>query len=254
MGVFQDLLYPDNNNRGNRATELAGDIHAMLYTLHTDKAIIDTRIATANKSIAAAYGVAVPGGVSITAVDISTSAAGDWTAYIADLIIPIVSAKAVSGAIDAAFTTYLAESGRIGEAAFAKIIGLPGWMSWTSRLGGAAGAAAAFVVIDIVVSSITGAVQRDKLREMLHDQVTPRHQLQKNTMITAQIKDSLNAAIFAFDSVKDVVTDKASLDTIAKNIVSKHDLHIADITDAVVDTALKNIDAARSSWTDEDTK
>ena len=252
MGLFEDLEYPDNNNRANRAAQLYQDIDTMLYTLHNDKAIIDAKLDNANKTIAAAFSDALPDSVRPHKVDLAENEVAKWTTYAADLLIPIVTAKTVTVALTNTFRTVLVNQGRLAEAAFVDLVGLPNWFKWGSRAGGAVGAALAFVVIDSIISSITGAVQRSALRDAISELIKPRVEIQQNVMITQQVKEALVAAITAFKAVKDANLDDETLETIARNIANEHLNEVTKITESAARDALADLDRARGAWTEED--
>jgi len=252
MGIFDDLEYPDNSNRANRATQLVADADNLAYTLHLDKEIVSNKLSEANDVIKKAYGGLIPGGVPIKDVTIADSTAGDWVDAVAGVIIPVVTLPAASAALTNAYKAFLVNEGRIGEAAFADIIGLPVWVRLGSFAGGAAAATVATLAVESIIDAISGAVQRNKLRDAIHEMIEPRIKLQHNVMISEKVKDTLTAVIMSFNAIAEAGMDKSTLDKIAQNLVDQNKINIDAITIDAAKSALADYDKGRNAWTNED--
>lgn len=252
MGIFDDLEYPDNSNRAYRATQLVADADNLAYTLQLDKEIVSSKLSEANDVIKKAYGGLVPGGVPIENVTIATSSAGDWVDAVAGVIIPVVTLPAASAALTNAYKAFLVNEGRIGEAVFADIIGLPSWVSLGSFVGGAAAATVATLVVESVIDAISGSVQRDKLREAIHEMIDPRIKLKHNIMIFEKVKDTLTAVIMSFNAISGAGMDKSTLDKIARRLVDQNKINVDAITIDAAKSKLADYDKSRKAWTTED--
>jgi hypothetical protein len=252
MGIFDDLEYPDNSNRAKRATQLVADADNLAYTLQLDKEIVSGLLADANKVIEDAYGPLIPGGIPTPDVDIADDTAGNWVDAVSTVIIPVVTLPAARAALVTAWKGVLVSEGRIGEAVFAELVGLPAWVRLGSFVGGAAAATAATVAVEAIIDAITGAVQRDKLRDAIHEMIQPRLNLKHSVMIAQKVKDTLTAVIMAFKAVKDSGLDKATLDRIVQGLVDQNKVNIEAITMDAAAKALADYDARRQSWTNED--
>jgi hypothetical protein len=252
MGIFSDLEYPDNSNRANRATQLVADADNLAYTLQLDKEIVSSKLSEANDVIKKAYGGLIPGGVPIEDVTIADSTVGDWVDAVAGVIIPVVTLPAASAALTNAYKAFLVNEGRLGEAAFADVIGLPVWVRLGSFTGGAAAATAATLAVEAIIDAISGAVQRDKLRDAIHDMIEPRIKLKHNVMISEKVKDTLTAVIMSFNAIAGAGMDKSTLDKIAQSLVDQNKINIDAITIDAAKTALADYDKGRKAWINED--
>eukprot|EP01083_Nonionella_stella_P246746 856268_1 len=86
-GIWDDIEYPDNTNRANRAQMLAADINTFIFDLQQDKREIDELLNGANDAIASAYKDLAPDLVPTKVeVNIAKSSVGEWIDYSADII------------------------------------------------------------------------------------------------------------------------------------------------------------------------
>jgi hypothetical protein len=252
MGFFDDLEYPDNSNRAKRATQLVADADNFAYTLQNDKETVRGLLADANKVIEDAYKGLMPGVIPTSNVDIATDTVGNWVEDVSTLIIPVVTLPAARAALLNSWKAALVSEGRIGEAAFADLVGLPAWVKLGSFMGGAAAATAATVAVEAIIDAIAGSDQRDKLRDAIHEMIQPRLNLKHSVMIAEKVKDTLHGVIMAFKAVKDSGLDKATLDRIAQGLVDQNRVNIEAITMDAAEKALADYDAGRNAWTNED--
>ena len=247
MGIFDDLLYPDNKNRALRATQLTQDCYNLTASLAENKERIDAALHNANALIINAYQNLAQGVVPVTPYTIDEG----WVVPTVDLIAPIISWKVASDALLVTARSWLLSQGRIGEAAFIRLAGLPGWMPFGRVMGGIAAA----VAVEALISSVAGAVQRDTLRGAIRDLYSPRIMLKRNEMINAQILLSLQAIIAAYQvivTMPGMTFTKEQLDSVAQCLINKNTVNINGITEAAARTNLARFDEARSAWTNED--
>lgn len=71
-------------------------------------------------------------------------------------------------ALSFAAKSYLLQQGRIGEAAFIKLVGLPKWF----KVGTVFGSITAVVLVQSIIDSVTGAVQRKICKTKLKSRST----------------------------------------------------------------------------------
>jgi hypothetical protein len=249
MGLFDSLMYPDNGNRANRTTELADDCRQFLFEIGDYRTKIDTALAASNPIIKEAYSPFEKDGVAFKPVTLGEN----WAVEIFGGISSIFVATKASQAVGYAAKIYLAQAGRIGEAALADLAGLPRWFEASKIVGGAAAA----VAVQSIVDAVEGAVQRDHLRDAIHSLYQPRIELKKNEMVNAALLETVLAATMAYQTLTDTLPPplrtKEILDKIATNLVDKNHFNVNAITDAFVLEQLAALDRSRGSWTNEDT-
>lgn len=248
MGIFDDLMYPDNKNRALRAAQLGQDCGDIAVLISSDKEKIESVVKNANDIIKQAYQQLAQTSLPYDKVDVDSES---WVVDIVNVISPIVAMKAANDALYVAARAWLLRQGRIGEAAFADLVGLPRWMSVGKVMGGIA---AAFAV-EAIIDSIEGAVQRDTLQSAIHDLITPRIKLKRNSMINSQVLLSLQSVIAAYQAITNIpgmTFTKEQLDAIAQNLVRQNQVNIDSFTESEAASVLAQFDRDRSAWTNED--
>jgi hypothetical protein len=247
MGLFDDLMYPDNKNRALRASQLGQDCGDLASAIATDKESIIAALANANQVIKNTYESLAQSGVKYSDVTIDES----WVADVVEVIAPLVSAKVATDALYVAARAWLLRQGRIGEAAFADLVGLPRWLTVGKVMGGVAAA----VGVEAIIDSIEGAVQRSKLQDAIHSLIQPRIKIKRNAMINARVLLSLQSVIAAYQAISGipgVSFTKAQLDAIAQNLVNQNTVDINSMDDDAARAALARLDRDRGAWTNED--
>jgi hypothetical protein len=245
MGTFS-WIYADNKNRKMRVSELMHDCSAITQQLATDKGNIDGSLKNASDSLKQAYG-----NIAHTSLPFETVNLGDeWKANIARAISPIIAASQVMSTLNTTSKAWLLSQGRIGEAAFADVVGLPRWMKVGKVPGGQLMMVPIEVIIDINESDIAGT--RDRLRQAIHELIPARVTLKKNALINAEVLKTLQAVVAAFDAVKNASIAQDQLDAMLKKIIDQNQTNINTITDETARSTLATLDAGRSSWTKED--
>lgn len=242
---MQDLLYPNNKNRLRRCNELTGDIATLSYDLSVLATDIQSLLAQLDATIRAMYSniqVAIPASGTYR-----TNFHG-WAVYTAQGIAPLIVYPLAARALERAAVSYLLRQGRIGEAAFSSLVGLPGWLKIGPRLGG-------FVVvvgIEVVIGAIAGAVKRDELRKCIHSCIQPRINMKKADMINGMLKRKLNTVKDSLKMMLSLGYTKALLDVVQQKISDQFKTEVSAITDNTAKTALAAMDSSRGSWTNED--
>lgn len=247
MGLFDNLMYPDNKNRALRASQLGQDCGDLSSAIATDKESITQALTNANDVIRNAYQSLAQSPVTYSEVSIDES----WVTDVVDVIAPIVSAKVATDALYMASRAWLLRQGQIGEAAFADLVGLPRWMTVGRVMGGVAAA----VAVEALIDSIEGAVQRSQLQDAIHSLIKPRIKIKRNAMINSRVLLSLQSVIAAYQAITGIPNmtfTKAQLDAIAQNLVNQNTVDISAIDDEAARTALAGLDRDRGAWTNED--
>lgn len=247
MGLFEDLEYPDNEERGQRASELAYDISTGLLTLASQRTTIDVQLRKADEAIRAAYAGLEADLPELPIVDVKL---GDsWELELSESLEPFVVFGLASYGLERASVAFLLAEGRIGEAALTRLVGLPNWFKFGKFVGGVA----AVVAVAAIVDSITGAIKRNKLRDMIHEQIEPRKKVQKARLINDMVEQSLGSVIMTFEALKGLglYTQKQLADAL-NALLEKEKEKIAAITDVEVANSLSQLDSNRGSWTKED--
>src|SRR5262245_7635513 len=158
--MFENALYPDNPSRAQRAAQLANDCEILASDLGRQKQEIDTAMEEVTEAFRHAFG-------SIGIPDFQRQQLRVARSWVYDLPAPvagIVGSVLFERALEQAFTRYLVSQGRIGEAAFARLVGLPKWFKVGKFAGSVAGAMIITLAIQLGIDAVDGAVQRSKLR------------------------------------------------------------------------------------------
>lgn len=247
-GLFTgDTYFPDNVNRQARVTQLAGDCQQYSAQLSLDAEQIKTKLATFNTALAQALGgaAALPPDARLDNLDFASD---KWTVDAAQLIVPLLTYPAVSAALTTAATSYLVASGEIGAAALVSLVGLP--VAFEAIIGVAAGVFAIGAVFG--VGAISGALQRSKLQDAIHEAVPARLKLYKAELVNHQVLQQLDALTAVVSAMS--AADKSQADIIAnlKTLVEGARADIDRTTDATAAASLAAYDKARNAWTNED--
>jgi hypothetical protein len=250
-GPFEDLMYPDNTNRAKRTQELANDCVTLAAQLASDKETIDLLLKDSSQAIKDAYGNIARDPVGLVTVNLDKGA--DWVTYIPEVISPIVVMEITVNALHTAAKAWLVNQGRIGEAAFADLVGLPRWLTFGKYVGGIAAATAAAVAITALIDAYEGSEQRDALRKAIHELIPARVNIKKNAMINETLRLTLQSVINAFTAIKNVPSiQEEQLGSILNNMIASHKVSVEAITEDVVKKTLADLDNKRHSWTNED--
>jgi hypothetical protein len=245
MGTFS-WIYPDNQKRANRVSELANDCSTMIYQLANDKKEIDESLTKANNAIKEAYQNLAQTSIPFETVDIGE----DWKVPIAKAITSIFASSVVANSLMATSRAVLLREGRIAEAAFARQLRLPRWMRIGKVMGGAI---VTGLLVEGLLDLVDGSDNCKRLQEATHELIPARVDLKKKTLINAQVRETLGAVMAAFNGVKKVSgITKDQLDQTSKNIIDEYHINTNLITDDTARAALAALDASRGSWTNED--
>ena len=245
-GLFTgDTYYPDNPSREHRANELANDCQDLAGKLSLIAPQIKAGLAALNGAIAAAYGnpASLPPDAQPTQVNFA-----QWGVDVTQLLVPLVTATAVSAALTAAATSYLVSTGEIGAAALTELVGLPA--AFEIGVGAAAGVAA--IGISFAVGAIAGAVKRDKLQSAIHSGVAGRLKLEKAYLVDYRLLTSIQAMTAAVNALEAAHAAGDKVIANLKAMVAQTTTQVQAITDQDAAAVLASLDRGRGSWTNED--
>ncbi|WP_336492314.1 hypothetical protein [Methylobacterium nigriterrae] len=243
--MFENWFYPDNENRANRAGELANDCAIISAALVQDKQTVESLLDQSTKAIQDAYRNLTQSDVPVQPVSLDKD---HWVQKIASVISPIVAMERTMVALQAASRAWLLNQGRIGEAAFGDFVGLPRWLRFGKIMGGIAAAAA----VEAVVDAISGADNRHALQKAVNDLKQPRIALKQHALVNERVRLSLTAVIDSYDAIRNIPgITKEQLDAIVTNLISQHKVHVEEITDQFAMSKLAELDNQRGSWTAE---
>ncbi|PGB45757.1 hypothetical protein [Bacillus anthracis] len=258
---LDDWLYPDNDNRRNRANQLMGQCADMINNIADLKIETEKKLEDVSQSIRDAYKVIgkVP---DMEKISLSNSL---WV-----VVVPKVGVTsifiAVTGAVYKIFermaVSHLLRAGRIGEAALTKLVGLPKWLKFGT--GVAAGAAGAVIAlgIEVAIDAIIGSDTRSKLRTAIKDLAAPRIEFKYVELLSEYISKGLESTMMEVEKVKIRAEDESfSAEQLEKEIKAaiamsmrlyKRVKPVPTVQDAV--DYLNKKDNLLNAWKDEDQK
>lgn len=254
--MFEDVLYPDNEERYDRAKQLESDCSTYIYDLAQSKESIETSLLNAKAALQNAYKHFANKDIPLvpTNLAIGENTLTNWMLEIPVLTVSIFTGKMAAIGLEKASVAWLAKSGRIGEAAFTKLVGLPKWFNVGKIFGSMAAAAVATVALDVIIGAFTGAERRDNLRNSIRECIQPRFELKKACLINEVVKRTLDTIIISFETMTATLSElpEASLDAILNGLIAKNAHALDVITDDYVREKLAEFDRARGAWTNED--
>lgn len=248
--MFDNLFYPDNEKRAIRLTELVSDNSTAVGNISQQQTKYEIAIKDANEAIRQAYKVV---GTPVKFHDIDfdpESKTHKILISVADVITPMLTYGIANKALTLAARSFLLQQGRIGEAAFIKLVGLPKWF----KMGTVFGSIAAVVLVQSIIDSVTGAVQRKNLQDKIKESVDPRFQLKKAELTNEITISKLNVVTTSVSVILDSLGSNVSKEQIAKiidNSIKRNQVELENI-DSLTKTTLDALDKSRGSWTNED--
>lgn len=252
MAIFIDVLYPGNKERKKRIDEVTADCSSMFAEAARNKADIEQLLAECDKVIREAYqGIAVDP-PSQTAVALSPA----WTVYVPTLLVDTLASTAAVFALRWAWANGLVALGKITAQQLAELglkgaieIVIPKWL----RIGteGLAGVAAA-VVVDLLIDSISGAVQREELQKGIREITETRVGMKEAEMLNILLKNTLRSVIMTFQALQGLVSTPEIYNAAVQNLLDQNKVSRDAITRAAAVAQLQEMDSLRNSWTKED--
>ena len=258
---FEDWLYPDNDKRRNRANQLMNQCADMLNNIANLKIETDKKLDYVSKSITDVYKTVnkVP---DFEKISLSNSL---WVVVIPKVAVTsiFITTSALAYKMgERMAVTYLLRSGRIGEAALTKLVGLPSWLKFgTGAASGVAGALVA-VGIEVALDAIIGADTRSKLNTAIKDLAKPRIEFKYVELLSEYMSKGLESTMMEVERVKRKAKKHSyspeKLETELKEAIElsielyKELNSIPTVRDALND--LNKKDNLLNAWRDEDQK
>lgn len=253
MAIFIDVFYPGNKDRKARIDAVTADCGSMFASAATAKDEVTSKLATCDKLIKEAYA-----NVAMTPPALKEVALGNaWAIYVPTVLLDAVASTVSVFALRWVWANGLARAGKIGAEKIAELglkgaieIAVPKWL----RIFGEGGTAiVAAVLIDMLIDSISGAVQRDELQEGIHEITETRVGMKQTEMHNQALKTLLDAVIMSFNAIKSMQGISADIiDRMLKNLLAQNQMSRDSISRATAVAALKTLDTSRGSWTAED--
>jgi hypothetical protein len=248
--IFVNLMYPSNKDRAARLEQLGEDCANLTAELGSNRDQIDLQFRTLNKLVADAFSKIHVDNVKYEYVEFDGSS---WAATVASAVLPSISLPFIMDGMMMASRAYLLNAGRIGEAAFAPIAGLPTWVGMARIGGGLATFAIATAALDAIIDAIDGAVQRSELRTKIKELIEPRRKLKKGVLLTDQVILSLSSIQTAIETImEDGKYTEADINRMISSLNAKNIKKIEAITDSLVVETLARFDKDRNAWTEDD--
>lgn len=252
MAIFIDVLYPGNKERKKRIDEVTADCSSMFANAAQCKTDVEQLLAECDKVIREAYqGIAVDP-PTLTKVALTP----EWTIYVPTLLVDTLASTAAVFALRWAWANGLVALGKVTAQQLAELglkgaieIVIPKWL----RIGteGLAGVAAA-VVVDLLIDSISGAVQREELQKGIREITEARVGMKEAEMLNSLLKDTLKSVIMTFQALQGLVFNPEIYNTAVKNLLDQNKMSRDSITRAMAVAELQKLDSTRGSWTEED--
>lgn len=253
MPIFIDLMYPDNENRKKRLEELSNDCgHYMSKASEAYDEIKDA-VEKANEKIKEAFlkiGKIPP---EVEKIDVM----GDTAILVSELVAGALAIPASRCAMKWAFTTYLLRKGlateeEVIEIGAAQLIKLN--FSKFIRIGSEVGTAIVIALaFEALIDSVSGAIQRDELRDGIKKMIPLRVNMKKIDMINQETLILCTSAVMTYEAVSKLpTTTEEQLVQLAQNLIDKSKAEVEQITDEKARAELEKEDSYRKSWTKED--
>lgn len=252
MAFFIDVLYPGNKERKNRIDEVTADCSSMFANAAKCKTDVEQLLTECDKVIRAAYQEIAVEPPAQTKVALSP----EWSIYVPTLLVDTLGSAAAVFALRWAWANGLVALGKVTAQQLAELglkgaieIVVPKWL----RIGaeGLAGMAAV-VVIDLLIDSISGAVQRKELQKGIREITKTRVGMKEADMLNSLLIKTLKSVIMAFQALQGLTSDPKIYEMAVKNLLEQNKVSRDSITRAMAVAELQELDTLRASWINED--
>lgn len=252
MAIFIDVLYPGNKERKGRIDQVTADCSSMFANAAKCKSTVESQLAECDKVIQEAYQGLAKTPPPLTKVSVTE----DWVIYVPTLLVDTVAGASAVWALRWAWSNYLVCLGKITAQQLAELgmkgaikIVVPNWL----RIGaeGIASIAAA-VIVDLLVDSISGAVQRSELQKGIQEITETRVGMKQTEMFNDNLMCTLQSVIMAFNALQGLGLSEETYNTAVQRLLDKYKITKDSITRASAVKELQDLDTHRSSWTKED--
>ncbi|MDF9615525.1 hypothetical protein P5763_26385 [Bacillus cereus] len=257
---LEDLFFPDNANRKTRLEQLMAQCADYTNEIANNKEKIDKLIDMVDKAVKDAYSSIGIKNVPYEKVELVPG----WVKLVPESLgltaIFTATYKGISTLATKLSVSYLLKQGRIGEAALAKLVGLPKWFKFGRIAGSTAIAAIVTVGIEAIVDSIVGASIKAKLQNGIKEMVKPRIELYytklKSDRVLSILKSIINEVkrtkreAIKYKWTKEKLEEELQ-QVVRDTIEMEEDLNPAP-TRMTALAGLKEKDKMLGAWTNED--
>lgn len=162
---LSNLLYPDNPKRLHRANELMYDIDNLSRSTSNTKKIIDTKLENLKEKLeAAADKINIPKD-QVNKLTIETDPESTIVLLIPKTLEFLFAIPIGKFAYRRAALTYLLKTGKIGKAAFSRLVGFSMSARIVGLLAFTGAAIGVSVGIELIIGAIEGSNDRDELQK-----------------------------------------------------------------------------------------
>jgi len=245
-GIFSDILYPDNAKREGRLNELVADANTVFTDAHSLEFQITQQLQQLNEKAQSLYGrIHVP-----LPPIVNTEITPGYVVYAIESVATVVAFNAVKGGLEKLAVTFLKNEGRIGEAAFVRLVGLPRWM----EVGKTGGAVLVAVGLDLAIDGVSGAVKRSNLRSGIHDLIATRLTLKRADLVNTSFLEALKVVNDSMEIMEELGYTKEQLDRLLGEKLEERVTNDIEnkINEQYTLDYLRDFDTQRGSWTNED--
>jgi hypothetical protein len=241
-GLFTgDSIFTDNPQRRHRAEELGNDCRYLAARMSELAPSIKSGLQGLDSELAALYGNPVEMPPTVRPVNMEFN---KWSIEVTPVIAPMMTGSIVSTALEITGTSYLVSKGEMDITGLIGLVGLP---LVFARAGGAG------LGIALAIGAISGAIERDKLRDAIHGAVGSRMKMEKAFLVASRLDTSIQAIAAAARALKAAhVTTPAVMEQLQTAVQTARS-SVDAVSDEDVRKALASLDSGRSSWTNEDT-
>ena len=249
MGWLDDLLYPDNEKRRERATQLYNDCETLTAQLGRQRAALDTAFA----DLAATFGNLGSSQTKAEVERLGLAPAGEWLVTVPRLAVPL--ATAASSSLNAAFLAAVLGSGGNALSSFVNLFGLP--EGFPRRQSKSVDLSDTY---GLLPAAMNGATARSQLRDLMKSLGAARLQLQRAVLTNLALLDALKGlgayAATVSKSMAQTSTGEAERAEQAGELlhiyVEELESVIASVSDETGHLALQRLDRDRGAWVSED--
>lgn len=249
MGWLDDLLYPDNEKRRERATQLYNDCETLTAQLGRQRAALTT----AFTDLSGTFRNLGSSEAHTEMEHFGLAPAGEWLVTVPRLAVPL--ATAASSSLNAAFLAAVLGSGGSALSSFVNLFGLP--EGFPRRQSKSVDVSDTY---GLVPAAINGATIRGQLRDLMRALGGSRLQLQRAFLTNLALLDALKGlGAYATTVSKSMAFPSGNDGERAEQVhelihiyVEELESVIASVSDETAHLALQRLDRDRGAWISED--
>jgi hypothetical protein len=245
--IFGIILCPLNEKRAERAKELENDIKLFYFQLNEYKDRIEDALRIADAAFREAYFEATKQQLDTKAINLATIENENWVFQISEFIAPMFFFDLTYKGLGRAYMSYLLKEGRIGEAAFARIVGLPKWLKF-GRVGGSFAVA---VGIEALIAAVEEGLKKAELQKAIYELIGARIDVKEKESQVRIAEQSIGSVFASYEVLKKskITLTKEQVTDILNELIKSHEKSAAAVDHR---KELNELDIGRRSWTEED--